>query len=72
MTNASLASLLAERYGAHVSDEKTCGDRAAEVLRTLLGHRSVRDCSRVPVGEETIGLLIAAAQSAASSSNLQL
>jgi len=73
MTSPSLSALVAERYGARRTDahEPAVPDGRG-VLRTLLGHRSVRDYSASPIGEETLRLLLAAAQSAASSSNLQL
>jgi nitroreductase len=41
-------------------------------LGKLLGHRSVRSYTGEPIAEATISALIAAAQSAATSSNLQL
>ncbi|GGF82523.1 NADPH-dependent oxidoreductase [Azorhizobium oxalatiphilum] len=42
-----------------------------EVLRTQLDHRSVRSYLASPISEETLELLVAAAQSAPTSSNLQ-
>lgn len=41
-------------------------------LAPFLTHRSVRDYSEKPISEETLAVLIGAAQSAATSSNLQL
>ena len=64
----SPASRLAARYGA---DE---GIRSAPwnpVLDTLLAHRSVRSYRPTPLPSHTIPTLVAAAQSAPSSSNLQ-
>jgi nitroreductase len=73
MTSPSLSALVAERYGARGTDaHEPTAHGGRDVLRTLLGHRSVRDYSTSPIGDETLGLLLAAAQSAASSSNLQL
>lgn len=43
-----------------------------EVIEALLGHRSVRRYAPKPLPEGTLELLVAAAQSAPSSSNLQL
>jgi nitroreductase len=66
----SLPELLRQRYrGAAGAPRSDVGMRE---LETLLGHRSVRRYDGRPVPEGTLELLIAAAQSAASSSNLQL
>ena len=43
-----------------------------EVIATLLGHRSIRSFLPTPLPAGTLNLLVAAAQSAASSSNLQV
>ncbi|XXY48482.1 NADPH-dependent oxidoreductase [Sorangium sp. So ce269] len=43
-----------------------------EVIEALLGHRSVRRYAQKPLPEGTLEVLVAAAQSAPSSSNLQL
>jgi nitroreductase len=73
MTMSSLSALVAERYGAGGTDAREpAAQGGRDVFRTLLGHRSVRDYSAMPIGDETLGLLLAAAQSAATSSNLQL
>jgi nitroreductase len=67
---ASLEELLRARYGADPQGEI----RAAQchtVLETLLSHRSVRAYRSDPLPQGTLELLVAAAQSAASSSNLQ-
>jgi hypothetical protein len=69
MTSPSLSALVAERYGARGTDAREpAAQDGRDVLRTLLGHRSVRDYSATPIGDETLGLLLAAAQSAACSS----
>jgi nitroreductase len=72
MTNGSLSSLLAERYWTAAPVVAPRAEGGSGVLRSLLGHRSVREYSHAPIEEETLALLVAAAQSAASSSNLQL
>jgi Nitroreductase family len=55
--------------GAH---DRTATHARAAVLPHLLEHRSVRQYSAEPLPEGTVERLVAAAQSAASSSNLQL
>jgi len=60
--------LIAERYRkepAHISEEWN------PVLATLLSHRSVRAFTDRPVSDETLAAAVAAAQSAATSSNTQ-
>jgi len=70
--------LLAERYGcawpaAGTADPLTNAPSDAEsVISRLLSHRSVRQYLPKALPEGTLELLVAAAQSAASSSNLQL
>jgi nitroreductase len=69
--------LLGRRYGgappAGLARERVAEQAAAEaVLATLLEHRSVRRYRPEPVPRGTLELLVGAAQSAASSSNLQL
>lgn len=59
---------LVARYGGDVDLPGTAWN---EVLATLLGHRSVRGFSPRSLPEETLPLLVAAAQSAATSSNTQ-
>lgn len=63
------AAVLAARYGA-------AGARLAlrwnETIANLLNHRSVRAYTREPLPPSTIETLVAAAQSAPSSSNLQV
>ena len=63
----SLASLLAARYGTTTA----CLIPANDTLNGLLSHRSVRAFSATPLAEGTLELLVAAAQSASTSSNLQ-
>ena len=63
-----LTALLAARYGGQVPDVLLTGD---PVLRQLLEHRSVRRFRPDAVSDQTLATLMAAAQSAASSSNLQ-
>ena len=71
-----LPRLLQERYG--IPDTGT-GENpgtalppsADAMLRTLLHHRSIRRFREEPLPEGTLELLVAAAQSASSSSNLQ-
>ncbi|WP_437681427.1 NADPH-dependent oxidoreductase [Sorangium sp. So ce131] len=69
---------MSERGVAHFG-ERYGGEGAAprfaqwnEVIASLLGHRSVRRYIQKPLPEGTLELLVAAAQSAPSSSNLQL
>ncbi|AUX42096.1 nitroreductase [Sorangium cellulosum] len=69
---------MSERSVAHFG-ERYGGEGAAprfaqwnEVIESLLGHRSVRRYLQKPLPEGTLELLVAAAQSAPSSSNLQL
>jgi nitroreductase len=66
---------LGHRYGdASASTRELDAERpdTEAVLVSLLRHRSVRHYRREPVPDGTLELLVAAAQSAASSSNLQL
>jgi len=64
-----VARLLERRYGAPSSLES--GPSSA-LLGSLLSHRSVRRYLPRPLAPGTLELLVAAAQSASSSSNLQL
>lgn len=61
------AALLAERYGEPGATPLPF----PELLRTMLKHRSIRNYTSEPLPEGTLELLVAAAQSASSSSNLQ-
>lgn len=62
------ASLLRARYGASAPSD---GIAVNDVLRTILGHRSVRAFRPEPLPARTLETLVAAAQSAPTSSNLQ-
>jgi nitroreductase len=71
-TDLDVNAALRERYGAaapQLSDPALLG---SEMLATMLRHRSVRRFTGQPVGPETITALVAAAQSAATSSNNQV
>jgi len=68
MTN-SLTNLLATRYGKAFSELNL---ELTETLETLLSHKSIRHYLEKPLPDGMLELLVAAAQSAASSSNLQL
>ncbi|XXT12496.1 nitroreductase family protein [Sorangium sp. So ce367] len=59
-----------ERYGSEGPAPRFA--QWNEVIEALLGHRSVRRYAPKPLPEGTLELLVAAAQSAPSSSNLQL
>jgi nitroreductase len=63
------ALLLHDRYRRHAPPDDGPWN---EVLATLLGHRSVRAFLPTPVADATLSRLVAAAQSASSSSNLQV
>ena len=63
-----LGALLRARYGAADAPAAT---HSNAVLEALLAHRSVRAFLTTPLPEDTLGLLLAAAQSAATWSNLQ-
>ncbi len=64
-----LPELLTERYGANAPTLPADAD--SPVVRTLLAHKSVRHYAPTPLPPGTLEALGAAAQSAASSSNLQ-
>src|SRR5271154_3974923 len=61
-------ALLGSRYGGaeHLAPESWNA-----VLETMLGHRSVRNFRPEPVPDSMLGMVVAAAQSASTSSNLQ-
>ena len=59
---------LRARYGTHAAHIDA---RCSPLIEQLLDHRSVRAYLPTPVGEDHLTAMIAAAQSAASSSNLQ-
>jgi nitroreductase len=65
-----LRELFNARYGQASASKLPVSPSA--VLETLLSHRSIRSFSNRPAPEGTLEILVAAAQSAASSSNLQL
>jgi nitroreductase len=62
------ASLYQARYG---SAEVTVPSAGSHLIDQLLAHRSVRAYLPDPVSDDTLTAIIAAAQSASSSSNLQ-
>lgn len=64
----SPAARLAARYGA---DDGIRSDPWNPVLDALLAHRSIRNYLSTPLPAQTVPTLVAAAQSAPSSSNLQ-
>ena len=66
---SELAGPLAGRYGAQAPDGRL--PETNEVLDLLLRHRSVRAYLPRPVPSGTLEVLVAAAQSASTSSNLQ-
>ncbi len=68
----TLAAALAERHGSPPAFAlPALSAEAAAVLETILGHRSQRAYLPVPLPEGALELAVAAAQSAATSSNLQ-
>lgn len=74
MTHASspLAALLAQRYAHHAPSLPPLPAAAEALLAQQLAHRSVRAYLDQPVPEGTAEAMVAAAQSAATSSNLQV
>ncbi len=64
---------LSARYGEEVAAQVAAVLNGADhgALQQLLGHRSVRAYLQAPLDESVLPTLVAAAQSAASSSNLQ-
>ncbi|HEY9280252.1 MAG TPA: NADPH-dependent oxidoreductase [Eoetvoesiella sp.] len=66
-TQSSLSTLLNARYD-QIPD---LPDDLSQTIETLLSHRSIRAYSSQPLLPNTLELLVAAAQSASSSSNLQ-
>ena len=61
------APLYQARYGSAATPTPTAG---SPVIDHLLAHRSVRAYLPDPVSDDTLSAIVAAAQSAASSSNL--
>jgi nitroreductase len=68
-TSPQLSSLLQARYGADAPSLTGATDDPA--LALLLSHRSIRAYTPQPVPQQALDLMIAAAQSASTSSNLQ-
>lgn len=68
MSNEAHAERLRRRYGA---EDLPAAPAWSETLALLLGHRSVRAYTNEPLPAGTLEAMIAAAQSAATSSNLQ-
>jgi nitroreductase len=71
MTTPNPANLIHDRYGGDPSQLPFQPTQWNETLDVLLAHRSVRAYRPDPLPDQTLELLVAAAQSAASSSNLQ-
>ena len=67
-----LATLLVQRYGPDAPTIPAGAFDGNPTLETLLGHRSIRRYKPDPLPPGTLEVLGAAAQSAASSSNLQV
>lgn len=63
-------TLLRERYGVDAGDETLHLDESG-TIRGLLAHRSVRAFDDRAIDPETVNTLVASAQSASTSSNLQ-
>ena len=63
---------MAQRYGTAFGGTAPHLERVTDVLAAQLAHRSVRSFLPDPLPESVVPTLMAAAQSAASSSNLQL
>lgn len=68
MTTPNAADLLRDRYGTDAFDADSLWH---DCLTTLLSHRSVRAYLPDPLPPQMLELLVAAAQSASTSSNLQ-
>lgn len=68
MSSSPIADLVRQRYGA---GEPPSPLAVSEALALLLSHRSVRAYTADPLPAGTLEALVAAAQSAATSSNLQ-
>lgn len=68
----TLHALLRDRYGYSWAPTRNATDASvSSVIGTLLSHRSVRDYSNQPLPADILETVMAAAQSASSSSNLQ-
>ncbi|MGB4779748.1 NADPH-dependent oxidoreductase [Microbacterium sp.] len=68
---ATTDATLRERYGGEVPVGIRSGVGSDDVLALLYRHRSVRRFTDEPVDDATVTAIVAAAQSAATSSNLQ-
>ncbi|OZI34304.1 hypothetical protein CAL29_12270 [Bordetella genomosp. 10] len=66
----AVRALLADRYGAEAGGAYPVIDNPT--IRLALGHRSVRAFAPTPLAPEVLPTLVAAAQSASTSSNLQV
>ncbi len=73
MADADIPSLIRARYGAEANfvATGTADNRGNSTLETLLQHRSVRHFLPEKLPEGSLEVIVAAAQSAATSSNLQ-
>lgn len=69
--DSGLNGRLQARYGTGGPDGASPPDAAETMLATLLGHRSVRRYTPERVSARALELMLAAAQSASTSSNLQ-
>ncbi len=68
----TLDALLRHRYGAPPTEQAHAADLPmSDFIESLLGHRSVRAYSDRALPDDILQTIIAAAQSASSSSNLQ-
>ena len=69
MSPAAITNAFEKRYAGHTPQRANAWN---PVLEAQFSHRSVRSYLPTPLAEGTLETLIGAAQSAASSSNLQL
>ncbi len=70
-TVSASEALLRARYGGGQETSAGCPGELGPILESLLSHRSVRSYRPGPLPDGTLATMMAAAQSAASSSNLQ-
>jgi nitroreductase len=68
LTDTAAEALLRARYGA---EARPAGPLWNETIGTMLGHRSIRSYRGDPLPTGALDLMVAAAQSASTSSNLQ-
>lgn len=66
------STLLAQRYGNDIDASLPFLSQLNPVIETMFNHRSVRHFEDKPVNDDVLNTLFAAAQSAPTSSNLQL